>query len=172
MQVRLREITKDDEHAFLEGAKAWTGEDPNWYSFFWREGIPYQDYLEVLRKEKSGIDLKPNRVPHSMLYGFVDGKIIGRVSIRHELNDQLRKRGGNIGYSVAPKFRKKGYATQMLGQALDYCRDELKLEKILITCADKNIPSWKLIEKYNGELQDIVWDEKESEDLRRYWVKL
>lgn len=64
--------------------------------------------LTILRKEVAGIDLLPGRVSHTMLYGFLNGKIIGRVSVRHQLNEHLRKRGGHIGYAVAKNFRRKG----------------------------------------------------------------
>lgn len=107
MNVILRDLTPDDETTFLRGATCWVGESPHWYSFYWKEGVPYDEYLEVLRKEKAGIDILLGRVPHTVLYGFAEGEIIGRVSIRHELNEHLSRRGGNIGYAVAPKFRKK-----------------------------------------------------------------
>ncbi|MBR5390047.1 MAG: hypothetical protein IK141_01945 [Clostridia bacterium] len=40
------------------------------------------------------------------------------IDIRFRLTDYLKKFGGHIGDSVAPSERQKGYATQMLGMAL------------------------------------------------------
>ena len=125
--------------------------------------------LIQLKKEAAGIDLAPGYVPHSMLYGFADGKIIGRVSVRHTLNDYLRLRGGHIGYTVAKKYRKNGYATEMVRQAIIYCK-KLGIEQIMVTCADENIPSWKIIEKFGGKLQDKIWDAEDKEMIRRYWI--
>ncbi len=52
----------------------------------------YEEMLAILEKESAGIDLQPGRVPHTMLYGFINGEIIDRVSVRHELNENLRRR--------------------------------------------------------------------------------
>ena len=171
MGLTLRELTESDEQAFYAGLREWEGESPHWYSFIWKDGMPYSEMLAALRKEAAGIDLDPGRVPHSMLYGFLDDKIIGRVSVRHELNDYLRKRGGHIGYSVAPRFRKMGYATEMVRQALGFCKG-IGLDSIMVTCADTNIPSWKVIERFGGKLQDRVWDDEDNEMIRRYWIPL
>lgn len=169
MTLTLRELTENDEQAFFEGAKLWTGEAPYWYSFAWKPRMSFQEMLTILKKEKAGIDLAPGRVPHTMLYGFVDGKIIGRVSIRHELNESLRKRGGHIGYAVAPIYRRKGLATEMVRQALEYCRT-LNISPVMVSCADHNTGSWKIVEHFGGKLEDKVWDDQDKEMIRRYWI--
>lgn len=171
MKLILRELAFTDESAFLEGLKEWVGEKPYWYSFIWGPGITYEGMMEILDKEKRGIDLAPGRVPHTMLYGFLGDEIIGRVSVRHTLNENLRRRGGHIGYAVAPRFRGNGYAKELTRQALDYCRS-LGLMEILVTCADDNIPSWKIIEHFKGRLEDKAWDDEGKEMIRRYWITL
>jgi predicted acetyltransferase len=168
-EVILRKLNKNDEAAFLAGAKAWEGEDPHWYSFNWKPGGSFSEMFAKLEDEDAGRNLQPGRVPHTMLYGFIDGEIIGRVSVRHTLNESLRKRGGHIGYAVAPKYRGKGYATEMVRQALSFCKS-LGLTSIMVTCADDNAPSWKVIEKFGGVLQDKVWDDEDEEAIRRYWI--
>lgn len=52
-----------------------------------------------------------------------DNRLIGIINIRHTLNDYLYNYGGHIGYSVKRDERKKGYATQMLKNALDICKN-------------------------------------------------
>lgn len=79
--------------------------------------------------------------------------------------------GGNIGYSVAEKYRGNGYATEMVRQVLPYCK-QLGMTKLMVSCADDNAPSWKIIEKFGGTLEDKVWDEEENETIRRYWIQL
>lgn len=171
MALVLRQLNQTDERAFLEGAKSWAGENSDWYSFVWRPEMSFQDMLKILEREAAGIDLAPGRVPHSMLYAFWDGEIVGRLSVRHTLNDSLRKRGGHIGYAVAPKYRKKGYATEIVRQGLDFCKS-LGISKVMVSCSDDNVPSWKIIEKFNGQLEDKVWDEQAKEMIRRYWISL
>lgn len=169
MSVTLRELTPKDEEAFFEGMSHW--DDLDWYTFTWRKGMAYPEMLERLRKDRLGLELPEGRVPHTMLYGFVDGKIVGRVSVRHELNEKLRQRGGHIGYSVAEPYRKRGFATEMVRLGLDYCRG-LGLKKIMVTCAEDNVPSRKIIEKHGGVLEDIVWDAEDEETICRYWIDL
>jgi predicted acetyltransferase len=169
MVLQLRELIQTDEQAFFEGQEEWRGESPHWHSFAWKEGMTFPEMLEILRRESAGIDLAPGRVQHTMLYGFLDGKIIGRVSVRHTLNDRLRQRGGHIGYAIAPKHRRNGYAKEMVRQGLEFCR-KIGLDSIMVTCGDDNVPSWKIIEHFGGTLQDRVWDEEDGEMMRRYWI--
>lgn len=171
MSLVLRELNENDEDAFFDGMKLWEGEDPHWYSFAWKDGMTFSEMLSILQKESKGIDLAPGRVPHSMLYGFLEGRIIGRVSIRHTLNDYLRKRGGHIGYAVAKPYRQQGHATEMVRQGIELCK-KLGLDSIMVTCADDNVPSCKIIERFGGKLQDKDWDDKDKEMIRRYWIQL
>ena len=171
MAIVARTLNPSDEQAFFEGMKEWEGEDPHWYSFSWKTGMAYQEMLSILERESVGVELEPGRVPHTMLYGFLDGKIIGRISVRHTINDRLRKRGGHIGYCVAPRYRKQGHATEIVRQGLEYCKG-LGLSSVMVTCADDNVPSWKIIERFGGILEDRVWDDEDKETIRRYWIAL
>lgn len=168
----LRDLNETDENAFFAGMKDWEGEELDWYTFSWKPGMSYAQMLDILKNETAGIGLLPGRVPHSMLYGFVDGRIVGRVSIRHVLNEQLRRRGGHIGYSVSPQLRRFGYATEMVRQALEHIKTMGYAEangSVMVTCSDSNVPSWKIIEKFGGKLFDRINDD-DGELIRRYWI--
>ncbi|MCX6125073.1 MAG: GNAT family N-acetyltransferase [Proteobacteria bacterium] len=167
----LRHLNIKDEEAFLRGFQEWDGEDPTWYTFDWQKGMDFSALVAILDRKCQGIDIPVGRVPGSMLYAFVGDDIVGRVSIRHELNDALMQRGGHVGYAVAPRFRRKGYATEIFRQSLPYCQ-KLALEKVLITCSDTNAPSIKIIESFGGQLENKVWDESSKETVRRYWLSL
>lgn len=169
--LTLRALNENDEEAFKKGFQEWAGEDSTWCSFIWEEGMSFAVMLQKLADETQGKNLAPGRVTHSMLYGFVNEEIVGRVSVRHELNDFLLQRGGNIGYAVAPRFRRRGYATEMLRQGLLYCK-QIGLEKVLITCENENLPSCKIIEKNGGIFENYFLDEDEQCIVRRYWVTL
>ncbi len=100
-----------------------------------------------------------------------DNKVLGFLQVRHEFNDYLSKFGGNIGYSIRPSERRKGYAKQMLKMALPFCK-EIGLEKVLITCNDGNIGSEKTILANGGIYESTVHEPNENEHLKRFWIKL
>lgn len=47
-------------------------------------------------------------------------EVVGRVSIRHALNEFLAKVGGHIGYGVSTSHRRKDDATEILKKSLKY----------------------------------------------------
>lgn len=100
-----------------------------------------------------------------------DGRIVGMLDVRHRLNDFLRDFGGNIGYSVRPDERRKGYASWMLAHALSYCR-ELGLERVMISCLVDNEASRRTILKNGGVYDSTVHEPQENVDLQRYWITL
>jgi predicted acetyltransferase len=102
-------------------------------------------------------------VPVAELW-FVDGAdYLGTVLIRHRLTPALERAGGHIGYHVVPGHRRRGHATQMLPQAKLVCR-ELGLREILVTCAEDNLGSRRVIEANGGALDRII----DGEAL--YWL--
>lgn len=167
----LREIGPEDEASFLKGVEYWKGEDLDWYTFDWQPGMKHADHLERLRKNRLGLDLKEGIVPSTMLYAFVGQDIVGRINIRHHLNKSLEFRGGHIGYAVAPRFRGFGYATEIMRQSIPFLK-ALKLERVLLTCADENTASWKVIEACGGELESKPFDPQSKKTIRRYWLNL
>jgi predicted acetyltransferase len=168
MNLVLRELNEADEAAFLKGATEWQEADLAWYTFEWKPGGSYAVMLERLRKNAADIDVPPQFVPSSMLYAFVNGEIVGRLNVRHTLNEHLKARGGHVGYAVAPKFRGRGYATEIMKQGMAFCRRR-GIRDIMVTCADTNVASWKIIEHVGGQLRDKVVDDK-GELVRRYWI--
>ena len=89
------------------------------------------------------------RVPGTFLVAEVDGQLVGRVSIRHELNAHLRREGGHIGYGVRPGFRGRGHATRMLALGLQRLA-ELGFDEVLVTCDHDNVGSIRVIERCGG----------------------
>jgi predicted acetyltransferase len=93
-------------------------------------------------------------VPVTELW-FVDGSdYIGTVIIRHRLTPALEREGGHLGYHVVPGHRRCGHATQMLAQAKPVCR-QLGLTEILVTCAEDNLGSRRVIEVNGGILERV-----------------
>lgn len=109
-------------------------------------------------------------MPAAFLLAWVGGELVGRASIRLQLDDYLTTAGGHIGYAVLPAHRRRGYATKILRQSLIIARAE-GIDEALITCDVANEGSRRVIERCGGELESIVHDPKEGVDKRRYWVR-
>lgn len=172
MKVILRELCLSDETSFMNALKDWEGEDLSWFTFDWREGIDFSSHLERLELNKKGVNLPQGFVANTMFYGFLGDEIIGRVHVRHELNQFLLERGGHIGYALAPRFRNKGLSFAMVSAVLPYLSDKLELDKVLITCSKENLPSVRLIEKLGAQLENYFHDQKTGETVCRFWLDL
>ncbi|MFN3696609.1 MAG: GNAT family N-acetyltransferase [Pseudobdellovibrio sp.] len=165
----LRELTSRDEQPFLKWVNDWKNESLSWATFAWKPGMSHAEHLQILQDQKDKSKIPAHLVPSTMLYAFVNDDIVGRFNIRHELNDNLLQRGGHIGYAVSPHHRKKGHATEIFRLGMQHCL-ELGLNRVLITCSDENVPSWKIIEKFHGDLENKVFDQDKAEYIRRYWL--
>lgn len=167
----LRRLTLADERTFLSALENWDNSPGFMFFSGYDSKMSFADYLESLAKRERGENLPPGHVPDTMLCGFVDGEIVGRLAIRHSLNEFLLKVGGHIGYGVLPKFRKQGFATEMLKQSLPMAL-ELGISNVLVTCDDNNIGSLKTIEACGGTLENKVEVAPDKPLKRRYWIKL
>lgn len=121
-------------------------------------------YAENARGENLPVD----HVRSAFLLADVDGVVVGRVSIRFELNDYLRQFGGHVGYAVAARYRRRGYAREILHQALQIL-DDAEVTRVLVTCSDANVASARVIESCGGVLENTVID-PDGMPLRRYWI--
>ena len=100
-----------------------------------------------------------------------DRRIVGMTQFRHEFNDFLREYGGNIGYSVRPDERRKGYAKRMLKDCLAVCR-AFGLDRVLITCHVENEGSRRTILSCGGVYDRTVYCQRDDVTLERYWISL
>jgi predicted acetyltransferase len=167
--IILRFPNEAEEHEFLSAHRA-TSPDVPYFLHFYAEGMPFREYLQVLVDQQSGTNFPPDRVRATFLFAFVGPRIVGRVSIRHSLNDVLERVGGHIGYVVVPEFRRRGYATEILRQSLDIARTQLGIQRALLTCDDDNIGSIRTIEKNGGQLENVISSADLEKPKRRYWI--
>lgn len=131
----------------------------------------FDGYVKRRLDQSKGINIKEGRVPATE-YWLVDGnEFIGKISIRHYLNENLRKMGGHIGYTIRPSRRKLGYGTKMLSLALLEAK-KLGIRKALITCDKTNIGSVKMIEKNGGILENEEAQDDGRPPRLRYWIEI
>lgn len=106
-------------------------------------------------------------------FWFMDGnEFLGEIVIRHHLNEKTETVGGHIGYGTRPSVQGQGVATNMLKDALQFCKNDLSLDKVLISVNDTNTPSIKVIEKNGGILENKVISYFDNQLARRYWITL
>jgi len=134
------------------------------------EGMPFGAYLELLASRERGEFLPPDQVASTFLFAFFDMAIVGRAAVRHSLNDFLALEGGHIGFAVLPEFRGRGYATAILRLSIEFARETLGIQRILVTCDEDNIGSMKAIERNGGILESIVPSPRQEKLIRRYWL--
>ena len=170
--LQLRMLALGDEAQFRAAVQAFKQSDPDWdFAFYFDESTDFADYVDRLHAWTRGERMPKPFVPNTFMVAVVGGEIVGRISIRHRLNDFLMRVGGHIGYGIVPAHRRKGYGREVLRQGLVLARG-LRLERVLLTCDDDNEASWKIIELNGGQREDGPPSYDDGVPKRRYWIDL
>jgi len=167
MPLRLRPFVDDDETAALD-AHHELGDEFN-FLLFWSNDVSWAEYLNQLEDGRRGVGLAEGRVASSLLAAEYDGAIVGRASVRFAMNDFLAWRGGHIGYAVLARYRRRGFATEILRQSLVVARAN-GVGRVLVTCDDDNVGSATVIERCGGVLEQVVPAGAGDVAFRRYWI--
>jgi predicted acetyltransferase len=165
--LRLRPLRPSDEAAVIAGQRAMADADGFTFALDYRPGMPWPTYLRLLEDQRRGDGLPGGWVASTFLAAQVGDDLVGRVSIRHQLNENLKRQGGHIGYGVLPGHRRRGYATEILRQSLVIARS-LGVDRVLVTCEDSNVGSAAVIERCGGQLDSVI--DIGHAKVRRYWI--
>lgn len=132
-----------------------------WALFRWEN---FNDFLQQINQLTIN---PPNWYTKSTLFFLIlENKILWAIDVRHNINSpSLKEEWWHIWYWIAPKFRKKWYATKMLGLWLIEAKN-IWLEKVFITCDIDNIWSNKVILSNWGIFERLTKDWTKN----RYWV--
>jgi predicted acetyltransferase len=107
---------------------------------------------------------------HSTYWWITNGDTcLGALELRHALTPLLLEAGGHIGYSVCPRYRRRGLATWALDTALDQARAR-GMDEVLLTCSPDNHASARIIERAGGVLEDVR--DTVIGPKQRYWIAL
>lgn len=166
--LRLRRLRTNDERPVRAAQQAMAAEDFE-FAFRLAGDTDWHGYMRESELLRAGIDVPTGSVPATFLLAVAGDRIVGRTSIRHELNDTLRAAGGHIGYCVLPPFRRRGYATEICRQSVVIARS-LGVDPVLLTCDVDNTASRAVIERCGGEL-DPEWPRTGTDPCTlRYWI--
>jgi predicted acetyltransferase len=169
--AKLIELTEDSYAAFCDMADDFLAEGDNRYSRHSSPGA-FSDYLAEIERYKN-----PRTVPVGMVCSWSrflqdhDGRLLGGIRFRPELNAGLLIEGGNIGYDIRPSARNQGYATEMLRMVLDIARQR-KMRRLLVTCFADNPASARVITKCGGVMESIERSPRTGKMTERYWISL
>jgi predicted acetyltransferase len=166
--LRLRPPADRDRAAFAAAHRVMAGEGFV-FGLGYKVSKPWANYLAELEDHRHGRRLPPGHVPGTFLVAEVNGEIVGRASIRFALNEFLIREGGHVGYCVLPRYRRRGYATEILRQSLVIAR-AAGVGRVLVTCDDDNLGSRAVIESCGGVLDSVVPRDNDAAPVRRYWI--
>ena len=165
--MELRRPTIVDREAVLDMMAEFEQTQSAHDGGFWDvEDFSYEEWLEGNRNKEMGINLPENRVPSIQFVSFDDvGRALGFLNLRLRLNEGLLNYAGNLGYSIRPSERGKGYAKETLRQGLQVAREK-NIKKALVTCSVNNPASRAVILANGGLLEDV------RNGVERYWIEV
>lgn len=161
-ELYFREMTLEDKDQMLELIKEFIVSGSQTDGIMNEEiAQDYEDWLRLLSVDKNRKFIDYNqteRVPSEMLILVrkKDERIVGCFSFRYYLNKKLDESfGGNLGCSIRPSERRKGYATKGLTMALELFKSK-GFKEIKMGCYADNTGSRKAIENNGGILIDSL----------------
>jgi predicted acetyltransferase len=169
MTLSLRPYGVDDEAAAIAIHEVLLAEGFH-FLLDWESRDSWSAFLQSNEEQLQGLSPSTYRVRGVQLGAFVDGELVGRASLRFELNPFFAERAGHVGFCVAPAQRQKGYATEILSRALALLRIE-GVERVLVTCGSDNVASARTIEKNGGVYESTRHPVPDDPvEIRRYWI--
>ncbi len=129
----------------------------------------FSDLLLWIERQKDPATVEPDQLPMEDFWLMAGDQWIGKLTLRTALDERFLRSGGHIGYEIRPSLRRRGYGTVLLQLGLEKAR-ERGLHRVLLTCAETNIGSRKLIEANGGRLENAAM--VDGVKKLRYWIDL
>lgn len=153
----LKKIELNDKLKVLDYIKELVANGSHRDGIWYEDSATYEEMFEHLKKHenmtfRSYFQTKAPCIQY-LLMRKEDESLVGMVNVRPYLTKKLDKTfGGNIGYSIRPSERRKGYATLGLKLAIDKMKEFNPNGKIIVCCNKDNVGSRKAIIKNGGKL--------------------
>jgi predicted acetyltransferase len=166
MNLYLKRLTPYDGPDIYALAKAILGEENRLVNF--ADGFSREEYKAWLQRQYDislGISLEEGRVPQTTYWFYDEDKPVGMCKLRTALSPALLKRGGHIGYVIAPDCRGKGYGKEQLRLILQEAKKQ-GMTKVLITARNENKASIRVALSNGGII------EKVSDEDHYIWINL
>ena len=129
------------------------------------DGMSFEDALgRCLGMENREYALSVGRCPGVtfLMFREDDGRLVGTINVRWELNEPMRSWGGHVGYGVRPSERRKGYNKINLyfglGEALKH-----GVGTVLVGCSKSNVASERSILALGGVFERDTVDPADGE---------
>jgi RimJ/RimL family protein N-acetyltransferase len=97
--------------------------------------------------------LERGNLPHLVLVEL-DGRVVGDAMVRvedgwaqAEVADTARRTQAELGWTLDPAYRGRGYATEAVRALVDLAFGPLGLRRVYAMCFSGNEPSWRLMER-------------------------
>ena len=164
--LELRAFRDSDESVALRGEAA-LATSPAPFLLDYDDSQAFSTWVGKMAAYERG-DVPEDRVRSSFLAACVDGTIVGRLSVRYELNDFLRDFGGHLGYAVLPEFRRRGYAVEILKAGIALLASH-GISPVLIAIRDDNLASLGVAERCGAVFESSVINPK-GERMLRLWL--
>lgn len=104
---------------------------------------------------------------------LVEGlEYLGSIQIRPRLTKELAFCGGHVYLDIRPSTRNRGYGTKLLELGKEYAKTELGMDTLLLSVAESNLASRKLIEKCGGTLLNKVVHPRHKKPFYNYEMRL
>lgn len=169
--LEIRELTGADEQQAIAAHQQLLAED---FDFLptWSARQSWSSYIQRMADGRSGEFVPEGWVRSGLFVALVEGNIVGRISVRYELNDFLSEIGGHLGFGVLKEFRGLGYAKELCQFALA----ELQCHGVrsaLVTCDEQNVASQATILACGGQIDQHrpTVEESGGNTTLRYWIQ-
>ena len=162
--VRLRFIKTNEVEALfklVEKNRAYLRDWLNWVDEQTEPEASRKSILKRIQKAEEGTELE--------LGVYVDGTLVGSLGF-NKLS--LRNKSGEIGYWISEEYQGKGIVTDCVRALIDYGFRTLKLHRIEIGCATRNMHSRAIPERlgfiFEGTAREAYFLYDHFEDSRKY----